>query len=106
MCLWRAEEKGITMRRVTTYQPGVDEAVLAELRAIRAEIHHLSERVAAAATRDDLHNYVTAETFRAHEATHYARVESWRSWAPFALSAAAFCWMLFWTLIGQHIVLR
>ncbi len=85
---------------------GVDEAVLAELRAIRAEIHDLSERVAAAATRDDLHNYVSADAFKAHEEAHRSRAEGWRVWAPFALAAAAFVWSLFWTLLGQHIVLR
>jgi hypothetical protein len=85
---------------------GVDEAVLAELRAIRAEIHDLSERVAAAPTRDDLHNYVSADTFRAHEEAHRSRVEGWRVWAPFALASAALAWSLFWTLLGQHLVLR
>ncbi len=85
---------------------GVDEAVLAELRAIRAEIHDLSERVAAAATREDLHDYVSAETFRAHEEAHRSRTEGWRVWTPFALSTAAFIWSLFWTLLGQHLTLR
>jgi hypothetical protein len=85
---------------------GIDEAVLAELRAIRAEIHDLSDRVAAAATRDDLHDYVTAATFRAHEETHRSRGEGWRAWAPFALASAAFIWSLFWTILGQHLTLR
>jgi hypothetical protein len=85
---------------------GVDEAVLAELRAIRAEIHDLSERVSAAATRDDLHDYVTAEAFKAHLDAHRVRVEDWRIWAPFALSSLALAWSLFWTVIGQHITLR
>lgn len=94
------------MRRPTTYAPGVDEAVLAELRAIRREIHDLSERVAAAATRDDLHNYVSGEAFQAHLASHRAQAESWRAWAPVTLATAAFCWSVFWTLLGQHIILR
>ena len=94
------------MRRASISGPGVDEAVLAELRAIRLEIHDLSERVAAAATRDDLHNYVSADTFRAHLNTHRAQSESWRAWAPVTLAAAAFCWSVFWTLIGQHLILR
>ncbi len=94
------------MRRNIGYGPGVDEAVLAELRAIRREIHDLSERVAASATRDDLHNYVSAETFQAHLATHHAQSESWRAWTPIALATAAFCWSVFWTLLGQHLVLR
>jgi hypothetical protein len=85
---------------------GVDEAVLAELRAIRAEIHDLAEKVAAAATRDDLHDYVSADVFRAHEEAHQRRVADWRAWAPFALATAAFVWSLFWTLLGQHLTLR
>jgi hypothetical protein len=93
-------------RAASSGAPGVDEAVLAELRAIRAEIHDLSERVAAAATRDDLHDYVSAETFRAHEEAHRARTDGWRIWAPFALSIAAFTWTLFWSILGQHITLR
>jgi hypothetical protein len=94
------------MRRTVAYGPGVDEAVLAELRAIRQEIHDLSERVAASATRDDLHNYVSAETFQAHVAAHRAQSESWRAWTPIALSSAAFAWSVFWTLLGQHLILR
>ena len=94
------------MRKPMTYGPGVDEAVLAELRAIRREIHDLSERVAVSATRDDLHDYVSAETFQAHIAAHRAQNESWRAWAPFTLSTAAFCWSVFWTLLGQHLVVR
>jgi hypothetical protein len=94
------------MRRNIGYGPGVDEAVLAELRAIRREIHDLSERVAVSATRDDLHNYVTAETFAAHLAAHRVQRESWRAWTPVTLATAAFCWSVFWTLLGQHLVLR
>jgi hypothetical protein len=94
------------MRRGEGSAVGVDEAVLAELRAIRAEIHDLGDRVAAAATREDLHDYVTAETFRAHLDAHHMRMEGWRIWAPFTLSTAAFAWTLFWTTIGQHLVLR
>ena len=86
--------------------PGIDEAVLAELRAIRTEIHDLSERVAAAATRDDLHDYVTSTTFHAHEEAHRARAEGWRTWAPFVLASAAFAWSLFWTILGQHLTFR
>lgn len=85
---------------------GVDEAVLAELRAIRAEIHDLGERVAAAATRDDLRDYVSADAFRAHEEAHRARLEGWRVWAPIAVSATALLWSFFWTVVGQHLMLR
>lgn len=85
---------------------GIDEAVLAELRAIRAEIHDLSDRVAAAATRDDLRDYVSAETFKAHEQAHRTRMEGWRIWAPFVLSSAALAWSLFWSTLGQHLTLR
>lgn len=85
---------------------GIDEAVLAELRAIRAEIHDLSERVAASATRDDLRNYVSAETFKAHEQAHRSRMEGWRAWAPFVLSTVALAWSLFWSMLGQHLTLR
>jgi hypothetical protein len=94
------------MRWGSVSSAGVDEAVLAELRAIRAEIHDLSERVAASATRDDLHNYVSAETFRAHIEEHRGRAQSWHAWAPLVISTAAFAWSVFWAVLGQHIVLR
>jgi hypothetical protein len=81
---------------------GVDEAVLAELRAIRAEIHDLSERVAAAATREDLHDYVSADVFHAHEEAHRSFVAGWRAWAPFIVSGLA----LLWNVIGPHVAFR
>jgi hypothetical protein len=85
---------------------GIDEAVLAELRAIRAEIHDLSERVATAATRDDLHDYVSADLFTTHLEAHRTHAEGWRVWLPFTLSATAFIWSLLWSLLGQHLALR
>ncbi len=90
------------MRRGEGVMAGVDEAVLAELRAIRAEIHDLSERVAAAATREDLHHYVPAVVFRAHEEAHRRRVAGWRAWAPLVISGLA----LLWNVIGPHMVFR
>ncbi|WIG60485.1 MAG: hypothetical protein OJF49_003233 [Ktedonobacterales bacterium] len=71
-------------------QAGIDTAVLEELRAIRAEIHELAEKVGQAATRDDLADYVTREAFDAHVNQHKERVADWRFWLPYALTALMF----------------
>ncbi len=44
----------------------VNEAVLAELREIRVEIHALTEQLGKAATREDLKGYVTQASFDHH----------------------------------------
>lgn len=82
---------------------GVDEAVLAELRAIRAEIHDLAERVAAAATREDLHGYVTQTAWEAHQREHEQAQQGVRFWLPYALSVGTF---IFWLIsaVGVHLV--
>jgi hypothetical protein len=84
---------------------GIDQAVLEELRAIRAEIHDLSDRVAASATRAELDRYVTVDRFASHEQMHAARTDGWRAWAPFALSAVALLFVVVSTL-ASHVVLR
>ncbi len=73
----------------------VDGEVLAELRAIREEIHALSERVANAASRDDLRDYVTQQQFDDHVAAHSGRIADWRWWAAFGMSGAAMLLSLF-----------
>ena len=68
---------------------GVDGEVLAELRAIREEIHALSERVAQAASREDLKGYVTQQQFEDHVAAHDGKMADWRWWAAFGMSVVA-----------------
>lgn len=75
----------------------VDSAVLAELRAIRDEIAKLSDRVAAAATREDLREYVPMTTFRDHIEQQRMTAVNWRAWAPFAVSLVA----LLLSLVGH-----
>lgn len=77
----------------------VDSAVLAELRAIRAEISKLADRVGESATRDELKGYVTRGEFEAHVAGHQRVVEGWRGWLPIALSACA----LLWVVVGPYV---
>lgn len=71
------------------WRDGVSSEMLAELRAIRGEIHDLTEKVGLAATREDLKGYVTQEVFDAAQAEHRRRVEGWRGWLPIWISAAA-----------------
>jgi hypothetical protein len=73
----------------------VDVAVLAELRAIRAEIHDLAERVGQSATRDELHDYVRREEFDAHTSGHQRVLDGWRGWVPVGLAALAVLWNVF-----------
>lgn len=82
---------------------GIDEAVLAELRAIRSEIHDLSERVGQAATREDLDGYVRLEAFEAWKNGETRARSAIVQWAPYALSVGALAWTIFWTTIGQHL---
>jgi hypothetical protein len=79
-------------------QAAVDDAVLAELRAIREEIRHLSERVGNAASREELDGYVRKEAFEAAQQEHDRSLQSWRSWLPILIGGAA----LLMTL-AQHI---
>lgn len=78
---------------------GVDGEVLAELRAIREEIHALSERVAGAATREDLDGYVTKEIFDAHVASGQRAADLWNRWLPIGIACCAFLW----AIIGPYI---
>ncbi|HZC07766.1 MAG TPA: hypothetical protein VE338_19165 [Ktedonobacterales bacterium] len=78
---------------------GVDGEVLAELRAIREEIHALSERVADAATREDLKGYVTQQQFDDHIAGEDGKVLGWRWWATMGMSSAA----ILLSLISSHV---
>ena len=80
---------------------GIDGEVLAELRAIRAEIAGLSERVALAASRDDLKSYVTQQQFEDHVRGHDGQKADWRWWAAFGLSAAA----ILLSLLSAHVSL-
>jgi hypothetical protein len=81
----------------------VNEAVLAELRAIRAEIHELTQRVGNAATRDDLDDYLPRDVFNAHVAEQQRRTQDWRFWLPYALSALALL-VAFMSAQGVHLV--
>jgi hypothetical protein len=67
----------------------VDEAVLAELRAIRMEIQRLAQRVGESAPRAELEHYVRREVFDGHLRDHTMEVEGWRFWGPFVLSGIA-----------------
>ena len=78
---------------------GVDGEVLAELRAIRQEIHELAERVGNAATREELGDYVTREVFDAHVEGHRRVVDGWRGWVPIGIASFA----VFWNLIGPYV---
>lgn len=77
----------------TARRSGIDADVLAELRAIREEIHTLAERVSQAASRDDLKLYVTQQQFDDHLATEREKTlddkGDWRWWAAFSLSIFA-----------------
>jgi hypothetical protein len=73
---------------------GIDGEVLAELRAIREEIHSLSERVAGAATREDLDDYVTKEVFDAHVASGQRATDLWNRWLPIGIAVCAFIWAI------------
>ena len=73
--------------------------MLAELRAIREEISKLSDKVGAAATREDLKGYVTRGEFETHVAGHQRVMEGWRGWLPIALSAFA----LLWIVVGPYV---
>ena len=77
----------------------VDGEVLAELRAIREEIHALSERVAQAASREDLKGYVTQQQFGDHVGAHEGEVVGWRWWATLGMSAAA----IVLSLLSAHV---
>ena len=77
----------------------VDGEVLAELRAIREEIHSLSERVALAASRDDLKLYVTREQFDDHLAAETVKKADWRWWATLGVSLTA----IFMALASAHV---
>lgn len=75
---------------------GVDgEAMLAELRQIRQQIEHLADRIGAAATREDLKNYVTVDLFKHHLESHAKSLENWRVWLPWAVSIAFALYELF-----------
>jgi hypothetical protein len=78
---------------------GIDGEVLAELRAIREEIHSLSERVADAATREDLDAYVTKEVFDAHVSAGRRAADLWNRWLPIGIAVCAFAW----AIIGPYI---
>jgi len=71
---WRKDEAGLD-----------GNAMLAELRAIRESVEHLSERIGQAATRDDLTKYVTNEVFKHHLESHQKSLENWRVWLPWAV---------------------
>lgn len=77
----------------------MDGEVLAELRAIREEIHALSERVADAATREDLKGYVTQQQFDDHVTGEDSKVLGWRWWATMGMSGAA----ILFSLVSSHI---
>ena len=77
----------------------VNGEVLAELRAIREEIHALTERVAASATREDLQSYVTKEVFDAHVVASQRANDVWYRWAPSVVGGLA----VLWAIVGQHI---
>lgn len=77
----------------------VDGEVLAELRAIRQELQHMSERVANAATREELDAYVTRDAFDAHVLQGQRLADLWQRWVPTGLSAFAIGWAIF----GPHI---
>ena len=59
--------------------------MLAELRQIRQQIEHLADRIGAAATREDLKNYVTVDLFKHHLESHAKSLENWRVWLPRAV---------------------
>ena len=73
------------------------EAMLAELRQIRQQLEHLSERLGQAATRDDLKNYVTADLFKHHLESHQKGIENWRTWLPWAVGILV-------ALVGPHVL--
>lgn len=77
---------------------GINEAVLAELRAIRDEIHQLSDRVSQAATREDLKEYLKRDEFAAHVRSHQQVLENWRVWLPWAIELA----LTLYALFGLH----
>lgn len=77
----------------------MDGEVLAELRAIREEIHALSERVADAATREDLKGYVTQQQFDDHVAGEGGKKADWRWWASFGMAGGA----VVVSLISSHV---
>ena len=81
---WRKDESGLD-----------GNAMLAELRAIRESVEHLSERIGQAATRDDLTKYVTNEVFKHHLESHQKSLENWRVWLPWAVSIAFALYELF-----------
>jgi hypothetical protein len=94
----RQARRGEAMGRACGRGPSVDDSVLAELRAIREEIRHLSERVGSAATREELDGYVRKEAFEAAQAEHDRALQSWRSWLPIVISAVALL-----LTIAQHV---
>lgn len=71
--------------------------MLAELRAIRLQLEHMSERIGQAATREDLKNYVTGEVFRHHLESHQKGLENWRTWLPWAVGVGL-------ALFGSHLM--
>jgi hypothetical protein len=85
-------------RALARGQSAVDDAVLAELRAIREEIRHLSERVGSAATREELDGYVRKEAFEAAQAEHDRALQSWRSWLPTVIGGVALL-----LTVAQHV---
>lgn len=79
---------------------GIDGEVLAELRAIREEIHGLSERVAQSATREDLADYVTKEVFQAHVESGRRATDLWNRWGSTALAGVA----VVWSVVGPYVL--
>lgn len=71
--------------------------MLTELRAIRTEISHLTEKIGQAATREDLTQYATKEMFDHHLQSHQRNVEGWRAWLPWAVGVGL-------ALYGPHIL--
>ncbi len=83
----------------------MDEAVLAELRAIRGEIQQLAQRIGLAATREDLGRYLPRDLFDEHVRDHERGVEGWRFWGPFVLSGIALALVLLQSA-GIHLAAR
>jgi hypothetical protein len=79
----------------------VNEAVLAELREIRTEIHTLTEQLGKAATREDLKLYVTQASFDHHIESHNKGVENWRTWLPWAVTIVITLFELFSGHMGK-----
>lgn len=82
----------------------MDEAVLTELRAIRAEIRTLADKLAQTATREELGGYVRREEFEMHQASHRSLAMGWQRWVPVAISAVALLLMLL-SAAGVHLVM-